>query len=474
MRIQPAKDLRSNVRPDTKRCEAMRRVYRCLTIAGSDSSGGAGIQEDLKTMMALGVHGMSAITSVTAQNTVEVRSVYDIPIDIIKAQIRAVVDDIGVDAVKTGMLHTSEIIGAVADELETIRCPIVVDPVMISKSSTPLLLPEAMETLIKRIFPLATVVTPNAVEAEAISGVRVRNLEEGKRAAEKISSMGPKSVLVKGGHIFETDKAVDILLHNGEFTLLVGERYDTKDTHGTGCSFASAIAAGLAKGKTVTESASEAKDFVNTSIKYGLRIGKGSGPLNPAAKLYNDAERYMVLENIQGAVKMLESCPEVKDLVAEVQMNIGMALSYAAGIKDVAAIEGRIVKMRNGVKATGCPRFGASSHVARTILAVKSFEDSKRAAINLRYGEDIIKALEEMNLTVSYYDRREEPPEVKSREGGTTFWGAEQAVRRIGRVPDAIYHVGDWGKEAMVSIVGESAEDVASITVKLAKKLGSK
>ncbi len=452
----------------------MRKVYRCLTIAGSDSSGGAGIQEDLKTMMALGVHGMSAITSVTAQNTVEVRSVYDLPIDSIKAQIRAVVDDIGVDAVKTGMLHTSEIIGVVADELEGLQCPIVVDPVMISKSSTPLLLPEAKETLIKRIFPLSTIVTPNAMEAEAISGIRVGTIEEGKRAAEKIASMGPKSVLVKGGHIFETDKAVDLLLHDGEFTLLVGERYQTKDTHGTGCSFASAIAAGLAKGKTITESASEAKDFVNTSIKFGLRIGKGSGPLNPAAKLFNDAERYNVLENIHNAVAMLESCPEVRDVIAEVQMNIGMALPYATGIKDVAAIEGRIVKMSRGVKATGCPRFGASSHVARTVLAVKSFEDSKRAAINLRYGEDIVRALEEMGLTVSFYDRREEPPEVKNREGGTTFWGAEQAVKRAGRVPDAIYHVGDWGKEAMVTLVGESAEDVAAITVKLAKTLSSK
>jgi hydroxymethylpyrimidine/phosphomethylpyrimidine kinase len=452
----------------------MRKVYRCLTIAGSDSSGGAGIQEDLKTMMVLGVHGMSAITSVTAQNTVEVRSVYDLPIDLIKAQIRAVVDDIDVDAVKTGMLHTSEIIGVVADELERLQCPIVVDPVMISKSSTPLLLPEAKETLIKRIFPLSTIVTPNAMEAEAISGIRVGTIEEGKRAAEKIASMGPKSVLVKGGHIFETDKAVDLLLHDGEFTLLVGERYETKDTHGTGCSFASAIAAGLAKGKTITESASEAKEFVNTSIKFGLRIGKGSGPLNPAAKLFNDAERYNVLENIHNAVAMLESCPEVRDVIAEVQMNIGMALPYATGIKDVAAIEGRIVKMGRGVKATGCPRFGASSHVARTVLAVKSFEDSKRAAINLRYGEDIVRALEEMGLTVSFYDRREEPPEVKNREGGTTFWGAEQAVKRAGRVPDAIYHVGDWGKEAMVTLVGESAEDVAAMTVKLAKILSSK
>jgi len=447
------------------------KIYRALTVAGSDSSGGAGIQEDLKTFMALGVHGMSAITAITAQNTVAVTAVQDISTDVILAQIRAVVDDIGVDAVKTGMLHTSKIIEAVSGELAKIGVPVVVDPVMISKSGSALLLPEAKDTLIRKLLPIAAVVTPNAMEAEAISGIRVEGIESGKKAAEKIHSMGPRSVVVKGGHM-EGVKAVDILLHNGEFTLVEGDRYETKDTHGTGCSFASAIAAGLAKGKTVPEAVADAKAFVNTAIKYGLRLGKGSGPLNPGAVLYNEAERYAVLANIRSAVALLEATPEVRELVAEVQMNVGMALPYPTGIKDVAAVEGRIVKMPKGVSATGCPWFGASSHVARTILAVMSFDPKKRAAINLRYDEGIVEALKALGYTASFYDRREEPAEIKNREGGTTFWGAEQAVKRAGgKVPDAIYHVGDWGKEPIVTVVGESAQEVAEITVKLAKKL---
>ena len=447
------------------------KIYRALTIAGSDSSGGAGIQEDLKTFMALGVYGMSAITSITAQNTVAVTAVQDIDPDVVVAQIRAVTSDIGVDAAKTGMLHTSKIISAVSDELEAQKFPVVVDPVMISKSGAALLLPEAKETLIRRLLPLSTVITPNAMEAEAITGIKVKTIEDGKRAAKKIALMGPKAVVVKGGHIFESSKAIDILFCEGKMMLLEGERHDTKNTHGTGCCFSSAIAAGLAKGETVPDAVVTAKEFVNRSIKYGLQLGKGSGPLNPAANLYNEAEKYAVLENVRSAVTDLESCPEVRNLVAEVQMNIGMALPYATNVRDVAAIEGRIVKMPKGVGKIGCPWFGASSHVARTILAVMSFDSSKRAAINLRYGEDVINALSEMGLTVSYYDRREEPPEVKNREGGTTFWGAEQAVKRAGKVPDAIYHVGDWGKEAIITLVGGSAEEVASTTLKLAKKL---
>jgi len=449
----------------------MTKIFRALTIAGSDSSGGAGIQEDLKTFMALGVHGMSAITAVTAQNTVEVTGIQDLSLDIVVAQIRAVFDDIGVDAVKTGMLHTEEIIHAVACELRHYHAPLVVDPVMVSKSGATLLKPEAKKSLLKEVFPLATVVTPNALEAEEITGLKINNIEDGRRAAEKIASMGPESVIVKGGHILSTEKAIDILLHGGEFTLLQGERFDTKDTHGTGCSFASAITAGLAMGLSIPDAASQAKSFVNTAIRYGMRLGKGNGPLNPGAALYNHAERYEVLENVREAVALLEGCPEARYLVPEVQMNIGMALSYATQIGDVAAIEGRIVKMTNGVKATGCPRYGVSSHVARTILAVKKFDDSKRAAINLRYGEDIIGELRSMGLTVSYYDRREEPPEVKVKEGGTTYWGAEQAVKRVEKVPDVIYHLGDWGKEPIASLVGASAIEVAKTTISLAKKL---
>ncbi|RLI31868.1 bifunctional hydroxymethylpyrimidine kinase/phosphomethylpyrimidine kinase, partial [Candidatus Bathyarchaeota archaeon] len=232
----------------------MVRIPCALTIAGSDSGGGAGIQADLKTFAALGVHGMTAITSITAQNTVAVTAVQDVDPEVVRAQIEAVVEDIGVDAAKTGMLHTSEIIEVVAEEIERHGFPVVVDPVMIAKSGAALLRPEAKETLVRRLLPLATGVTPNAMEAEAISGIKIETLEDGRRAAEEIASLGPRAVVVKGGHILQTEaKAIDILLHEGEFTLLEAERYETKTDHGTGCSFSAAIAAELAKGRSIPE-----------------------------------------------------------------------------------------------------------------------------------------------------------------------------------------------------------------------------
>jgi hydroxymethylpyrimidine/phosphomethylpyrimidine kinase len=189
------------------------------------------------------------------------------------------------------------------------------------------------------------------------------------------------------------------------------------------------------------------------------------------ANLWNDAERYKVLSNVSKAVRVLESCPEMTVLVAEVQMNIGMALPYASKPDDVAAVEGRISRLSGVVRATGCPSFGVSGHVARTILAVKHFDASVRAGMNLRYSEETVDACRNVGLVTSHYDRREEPKEVKEKEGMTTFWGASEAVRRAGQVPDVIYHLGDWGKEPMITIVGKSAVDVAKKAVRVAKKL---
>jgi hydroxymethylpyrimidine kinase/phosphomethylpyrimidine kinase len=448
------------------------RIPCALTIAGSDSGGGAGIQADLKTFAALGVHGMSAITSITAQNTVAVTAVQDVTPEMVRAQIRAVAEDMGVDAAKTGMLHVSEIIGVVSEEMEGLGAPLVVDPVMIAKSGAALLEPDAKEALIKKLLPLATVVTPNAMEAEAISGFEVVSLDGGRRAAERIAELGPEAVLVKGGHILnQGNMAVDILYHGGEFTMLTAPRHETRDTHGTGCSLSSAIAAELAKGNSIHEGARTAKGFVNRAIKYGLRLGRGHGPLNPMANLYNEAEKYSVISNIRDAVDLLEATPEMRDLVPEVQMNVGMALPYAVGYDDIAAVVGRIVRTRRGVKASGCPEFGASRHIANTILAVKESDPDKRAAMNLKYSEKAVRACEEMGMAASFYDRREEPEDVKEREGSSTAWGARQAVERAGGVPDLIYHHGDVGKEPMIVLIGETALEVAEKAVRLAKRL---
>lgn len=449
-----------------------KRVPRALTIAGSDSGGGAGIQADLKTFAALGVYGMSAITSITAQNTVEVRAVFDLPPEMIREQIRAVLEDIGVDAVKIGMLHTEPIITTVAEELGKHQFPIVVDPVMIAKSGAHLLAKDAMDALKNKIVPLATLLTPNRYEAEALSEIKIENLEDAKRAAERIAELGAEAVLVKGGHIPNQDESVDVLFIDGGFKTYSAEFIRTTSDHGTGCTFSSAIAAELAKGKPIEQAVGTAKQFITKAIKFGFRLGRGRGPTNAMAWLQNRAEKYEVVENLHRAIELLESSVYAFRLVPEVQMNLAMALPHAADPSEVAAIPGRIVRVGDWVKASSCPRFGTSRHLASTILTVMGVDPRFRAAMNIRYSPLAIEVCQGLGLKISFYDRRDEPEDVKKMEGGTIPWGTRIAIEKVGAVPDAIYHLGDWGKEPMISVLGRSAIDVVEKALKIAENLG--
>ena len=254
-------------------------VAKALTIAGSDSGGGAGIQADLKTFAAFGVYGTSALTAITAQNTVGVTAVHEVPVDVIAAQIEAVLTDIGADAVKTGMLSSSAIIETVARELSRFRVDrLVVDPVMVSKSGDSLLQEEAVETLRSSLLPMATVVTPNIPEAEVLTGMKITSSEDVRQAAIRIVGMGAKSVVVKGGHL--EGPPVDLLYDGRSFREYSAQRIDTKNTHGTGCTFASAVAAGLVKGLEVTDAVGAAKEYVTEAIRANFEVGRGHGPLN--------------------------------------------------------------------------------------------------------------------------------------------------------------------------------------------------
>ena len=250
-----------------------------MTIAGSDSGGGAGIQADLKTFSALGVYGSSTLTAITAQNTVGVTRVHEVPIDIIVAQIDAVLSDIGADAVKTGMLASSAIVETVAEEMERHQVSrLVVDPVMVAKSGDRLLREDAVEALRTRLIPLAAVVTPNIPEAEALTGLKIETDEDVRRAAQAIVQLGARAVVVKGGH--REGPATDLFYDGARFQEFSAPRIDTVNTHGTGCTFASAVAAGLAKGLEVVESVELAKDYVTEAIRRSFPVGRGHGPLH--------------------------------------------------------------------------------------------------------------------------------------------------------------------------------------------------
>jgi hydroxymethylpyrimidine/phosphomethylpyrimidine kinase len=256
------------------------RIPVALTVAGSDSGGGAGIQADLKTFAALGVHGTSAITAITAQNTINVDAIFELPIAIIVAQIDAVAGDLGVAAAKTGMLASSRIIEAVASSIERHRIEkLVVDPVMVAKGGAKLLRDDAIEALRSRLLPLAAIITPNLPEAEVILGRRIRTVDDRREAARDLVALGPRAAVVKGGHAY--DDVTDVYWDGSAMVELPGVRVATLNTHGSGCVFSAAIAAGLAKGFEPLDAVRQAKEFISAAIEHSLEIGHGHGPVNP-------------------------------------------------------------------------------------------------------------------------------------------------------------------------------------------------
>jgi hydroxymethylpyrimidine/phosphomethylpyrimidine kinase len=253
------------------------RIPRALTIAGSDSGAGAGIQADLKTFAALGVYGLSALTAVTAQNTLGVRAVQDIAPEIVAAQINAVMEDIGADAAKTGMLSSPAIIERVAARIRHWQLRVVVDPVMVAKGGDPLLQPEAVDTLRTMLLPLAEVVTPNLPEAEVLTGRTLVTLDDMRAAARAIHALGARHVVVKGGH--RAAEPVDVYFDGERFVELRAARIETPHTHGTGCTFSAAIAALLARGLSVEDAVRGAKEYITEAIRHAPGLGHGHGPV---------------------------------------------------------------------------------------------------------------------------------------------------------------------------------------------------
>ncbi|MEE4252862.1 MAG: bifunctional hydroxymethylpyrimidine kinase/phosphomethylpyrimidine kinase [Desulfuromusa sp.] len=269
----------------------MKKYCRALTIAGSDSGGGAGIQADLKTFSAFGCYGMSALTAITAQNTCEVSAIHAVPADIVTAQIKAVIDDIGVDAVKIGMLNEPKIIAAVAACLDDCGTEnIVLDPVMVAKSGDKLLQDDAVESLRKNLIPKAIIITPNIPEAEVLSGLKIEKPEDLERVARSLLALGPRAVLLKGGH-FEHQQSPDYLvIKDGAHLWLNAERTDSVNTHGTGCTLSSAIAASLALGTPLEQAVKQAKNYITQAIAAGkgYQIGHGHGPVKHFYAFWQD------------------------------------------------------------------------------------------------------------------------------------------------------------------------------------------
>jgi hydroxymethylpyrimidine kinase/phosphomethylpyrimidine kinase len=431
-----------------------------LSVAGSDSGGGAGIQADLKTITVLGGFGMSAVTALTAQNTRGVEASWPVPTDFIVRQIEAVASDLPIHAVKTGMLANREIVEAVSGALRRLNTrPVIVDPVLVSKSGHPLLAEEDCEVLLRDLFPLAALVTPNLPEAALLSGRPVDTEEQCREAARALFDKGPEAVLIKGGH-GRGAEARDLLFDGSGFTWFSSPRIDTPNTHGTGCTYSAAIATFLARGIPLPGAVEEAKKFITEAIRFSLPIGKGHGPTNPRAAAFRDADRFQVLESLNRAAARFRNRPEFSRISPEVQSNFGFALPGARDFQEVAAFPGRIVRLPDGLETVRPAAFGASRHIASVILAAMKTYPELRSVMNIRFTEDLLKHVVEKGLVLAGFDRNLEPEEVKQREGSTLEWGTLEAIRTGTSRPDAVYDRGDVGKEAMIRILGTDPDDV--------------
>ena len=444
-------------------------MKRVLTIAGSDSGGGAGIQADLKAITLLGGYGMSVLTALTAQNTIGVQAIHEVPARFVATQIDSVLSDIGADAIKTGMLANAEIVEVVAKKIREYGAKkVVVDPVMVAKSGDSLLRKDAQDALTKKLIPLSMVVTPNLPEASVLAGFKVNTIEEMRKAARRIYELGAKNVVVKGGHL--KGMASDILYDGKRYVEIEGRRIETKNTHGTGCTFASAIATLLAKGETVSEAVRKAKTFITMAIQSGLPLGKGAGPTNPFAYILREMERYRMTQELKKAVEILKE-HKVGHLIPEVSSNLGYALPQAEGIEDVAAFPGRIARWKDTITTLSDPEFGASQHVANIILTVMKFDPEYCSAMNIRYSKENVAQLSRKGFLVGHFDRRLEPKKVKEREGSSLEWGVGEVLRKLKRVPDFIYDQGDVGKEPMIRVLGRNPLEIVQ---KIMKAFGRK
>ena len=418
-----------------------------LTIAGSDSGGGAGIQADLKSLAAVGVHGTSVITCVTAQNTRSVRSIFPLPVEEVRAQLQAVLGDFDVRGAKTGMLYSADIVRAVAGELEGTKFPLVVDPVMVATVGASLQRADFAAALSRHLLRRAALVTPNRYEAERLSGRPVRTPADARAAAKAIAKLGPDAVLVKGGHF--RGELVDLLYHEGGFTEYRSYRFP-KELHGSGCTLAASIAGYLATGLDLVPAIERGRQRVAVGFLMSYKAGRGVDIVNSHAAVDRLAIVQAVTEGAEAATRLIPIA-----WTPEVGINLGFAVPGAIAPSDVCALQGRITRVGDRLRVTGPPAFGASKHIARVILTAMRFDPRMRSAINLKYREKSARRLKNTGLVVGTFDRGMQP------EGTSTMeWGTERVTRKLGRVPDVITDRGDVGKEAMMRVLGTEPRDV--------------
>lgn len=418
-----------------------------LTVAGSDSIGGAGIQADVKAMSVVGVHAASVITAVTAQNTCGVDGILPIPEEFIKAQLEAVLKDCDIKAVKTGMLYSAEIVGTVADILEDHEMPLIVDPVMVSGTGAALSEDGFASAMKKKLLPMCELVTPNKHEAEVLAKMKIKTRDDLMLACELIGKQG-SSVLMKGGH-FNTPVVTDYLYLSSEFTKLEYPRL-RKAGHGSGCVLSSFITANMAKGLDIVNAVLKSRELVQESIATQYAIGKGDVVVNTMVKLKGDTDKFRVLDALDAAAaKIVDTVPD--EFVPKGGMNIAMALKDAAGPEEIAAIDKRMAVHNGLLRKNGPAKFGTAEGLSYVLLTVMRQSPETRCIMSIAYSDDIMDVMEEVGMTA-----------VTAEIGKDKISEAtEKALKKCKGIPDAIVDKGPK-KERVIRLLAKDTDDMLS------------
>lgn len=423
---------------------------RCaLTVAGSDSCGGAGIQADVKAMASIGVHAACVITAVTAQNTREVASILPIDEEFVKIQLDTVLKDMDIKAVKTGMLYNPEIVETVADVLEDHDMPLIVDPVMVATVGDALSTTDMSRSLKRELLPICELVTPNKDEAEILAKMKIRNEDDAMLACELIGKEG-SSVLLKGGHM-SGKTVIDYLYLSSEFTKIEKPRLRASG-HGSGCTLSSYITAYMANGTDIVNSVLQSRELIQESLASAYAIGKGVKAVNPMVKMHNESARFSVLDAVDAAaVDIVGMIPE--KMVPEAGINIAYSMPDPAGPEDIAAVERRIAVHNGIVRKNGSAKFGAAEQLSYILLATLKTDPKSRSIMNIALRNDILEVMEEVGFVIAEMDRRSD----RSVADATI-----EAIASVGSTPDAIVDSGKGKGERSIRILGTDPEDVVA------------
>jgi len=420
-----------------------------LTIAGYDPSSGAGITKDLDIFFSHGFHGFSIPTCMVVQGPHGVRDIYPLPRDQFVSMVKVIEKDVPVDGVKIGMVWDAMYVEIITKFLHKMgRKPIVVDPICMAKNGKQLVTERGLRGLIKKIFPLATVITPNLEEASLITGRSLKTLDDVRDCVKSLKSLGSQGVVVKGGHL--QGEPVDVLYDEQGITLWRRHRVE-REVHGTGCAFSSIFTTFLVGGYPIRDAFFATEKEMDHALKESYQIAHHGGYYYTSSSILRarDSERWDVLNALFEVKEKLNQLNPV-ELIPEVQMNVGYAIPHAKGIEDVAAFPGRISQCNGKIFFKGEPKFGVSSHVARLILGIMKYYPHMRACVNVRYDEAYIKNAEKGGLCVVFFDRKKEPGTIKISEGRSLDFLMDSVLKKVTQPPDLIYDRGDVGKEPII------------------------